>query len=159
MAAIRNTTLIKRFTDFFKLKTGDMLDGDVTPLIVPTVNIQIPSGLMRVAQANLSDGLTGTILTTSLTADTFLVGMSISTAKSVDATSLFSSISGFLFGRPVAVLLRQRYEPLTAGQFYTDFAFPVPVLLARGTIVTLTHSTATASIDSSGFIYFYEVED
>lgn len=55
MAAIRNSSLIKRFTDFFKLKTGDMLDGEVTPLIVPTINFPIPPNIQEIIDVAAND--------------------------------------------------------------------------------------------------------
>lgn len=55
MPAIRNSSLIKRFTDFFKLKVGDGLDNEVTPLIVPTVNMPMPVKLFEIQDVSLND--------------------------------------------------------------------------------------------------------
>lgn len=55
MAAIRNSSLIKRFTDFLRLKTGDMLDGEITPLIVPTINQPVPLRITQIIDVALND--------------------------------------------------------------------------------------------------------
>lgn len=55
MASIRNSSLIKRFTDFFKLKVGDGLDNEVTPLIVPTVNQPLPINIFEVIDVEIND--------------------------------------------------------------------------------------------------------
>lgn len=55
MPAIRNSSLIKRFTDFFKLKVGDMLDGRVTPLIVPTINMPVPKKIVQIIDVEIND--------------------------------------------------------------------------------------------------------
>ena len=160
MGNIRNLQILKTFTDFFKLKIGDPLGDIVGRMIIPVVSVSIPPANVRTANTTLSDGTSATIFTTSLTADTYLTGALISTAKDVNATSLFSSIRAALFGRVATVVLRTRYEPVTVGSnINASLFFKEPILLERGSAITVTNSTAIASIDTSGQIFFYEIED
>jgi len=55
MPAIRNSSLIKRFTDFFKLKTTDMLDSEAGRMLVPVITEPIPLNLTQVIDTALND--------------------------------------------------------------------------------------------------------
>lgn len=47
MPAIRNSELIKKFTDFFRLKTTDMLDSEAGRMLVPVVSVPINPTIVR----------------------------------------------------------------------------------------------------------------
>ncbi len=160
MANIRNLQILKTFSNFFKLKASDSFGDVVGRMIVPVVNTPIPPAQIRQAGATESDGTSATIITTSLTADTFLVAMNLTVAKDVNSTSIISNISGTVQGQSGSAFLTLRYEPLTvASGLISNLALPFPLLLARGTTVTVTNSNGTASIDTTARIYFYEIED
>lgn len=55
MPVIRNSSLIKRFTDYFKLKIGDGLDSEVSPLIVPTINQPLPVNIEQISDLSLNN--------------------------------------------------------------------------------------------------------
>ena len=55
MPAIRNSELIKRFTDYFKLKTTDFLDSEAGRLIVPVVNLPVPRNIVQVSDVVAND--------------------------------------------------------------------------------------------------------
>lgn len=160
MGNIRNLQLLKRFTDLFKLKIGDPLGDRVGEIVVPTVNLPILDRGIQTISNSVSDGTAATIFTTSLVRNTFLVGVGLSLAKDANATSLFSRITARPDGRSGNLeLVRIRTEPLTAGQFTENIQFAHPIKLARGSTVSVTNSTTTASIDTTGIIFFYEEVD
>lgn len=55
MPKIFNLALIKRFTDYFKLKVTDSLDADSSKIIVATVNLPLPVNLLRVIDIETND--------------------------------------------------------------------------------------------------------
>jgi len=55
MPVIRNSILIKRFTDFFKLKRGDTLDSDAGKMLVPVISLSVPPVLKRIVDVALND--------------------------------------------------------------------------------------------------------
>lgn len=59
MPAIRNSELIKKFTDFFRLKTNDMLDSEAGRMLVPVVSVPILPTIVRFTptEAELATGI------------------------------------------------------------------------------------------------------
>lgn len=57
MPLIRNSSLFKRFTDFFKLKTNDFLDSEAGRMLVPVINLPLPPNIIEISDtvANNSD--------------------------------------------------------------------------------------------------------
>jgi len=55
MPVIRNSSLIKKFTDFFRLKVGDGLDSDASQRIIPTVNMPLPKRITVIQDTTLND--------------------------------------------------------------------------------------------------------
>jgi len=55
MPVIRNSFLIKRFTDFFKLKTNDFLDSEAGRMLVPVITEPIPVNIRQLISINLND--------------------------------------------------------------------------------------------------------
>lgn len=156
MPAIRNPSLLKRFTDFLRLKTGDMLDGQVTGLIVPVINIPVDNREIKSESATASDALSATIFTTNAERDTYLIGFDLSIAKSALAPSTNSQIQATPFGEALKAIARINYEPLTAGDHRGNVMLPVPMKLARNSTIAVLNTSATASIDATAIIYFYE---
>ena len=113
----------------------------------------------QVKEVVVSDASTGTFHTTHATKRTFIIGAQISTAKSVASTSIFSKVVIIPAEGVASALLTLRYEPITAASnLSTSIILPHPIELAKSTIIALTNSTAIASIDTAGSIYFYEVD-
>lgn len=63
MPAIRNSSLFKKFTDFFGLKTNDMLDSEAGRMLVPVITHPILPLIVRFAETvtNLTDGIRITV--------------------------------------------------------------------------------------------------
>jgi len=55
MPTIRNLALIKRFTDYFKLKSFDMLDSQAGRMLVPVVNLPVPPNVVQIGDALAND--------------------------------------------------------------------------------------------------------
>jgi hypothetical protein len=128
--------------------------GDV---ILP-VFISNPERLVKWATATASDTSNATILTTSSTKNTFLVGCSLSVSKDAVGASTFSRIITSRFGGGTSDLFTIRYEPTTAGQFTESISFPYPVKLAKGATVVANNASGVASIDTAGTVYYFETE-
>ncbi len=119
----------------------------------PERNILITAG-----QAN--DALTGAILVAKVTKKTFLVGWQISTTKDAIATSVSTILRATAKGNNGAAraFAFHRYEPLTAGSFSHTTILPLPIEIEPGSTIQIENSTAIASIDSVGVIYYYETD-
>lgn len=55
MPLIRNSSLFKRFTDFFKLKTNDFLDSEAGRMLVPVINLPVPPDIKTIIDVALND--------------------------------------------------------------------------------------------------------
>jgi len=159
MAKVERGEVIQEVIRKLRLNSG----LETTPSIVEdkiraVIDVE-PKPMVNTTTGTASDATTATILTTSTSRRSFLTYCSLSVAKSVLATSLFSDIAVFPRGKASSTVLRIRYEPVTAGEFTNSINFDTPIELEPGTIVTVTNTTTTSSIDSSGTVGIYELED
>lgn len=117
-----------------------------------------PERIIRVKNSTASDSVETVMHTTSPVKDTFLLGVSLTIAKDVLATSTASSVVAVPLHTVSSDIIRLRYEPLTAGQFIETVTFPIAIQLDRGSEIKVINSTAVGSIDTTGLIYFYETD-
>jgi len=153
-----NSEVTQKIVKGLKLQgSAEDVPSRVGDVILP-VFISNPDRLIRNESNAANDATSQDIMTTSSVKDTYLVGAEITISKSALATSIFSRLLFTPFGQPARNLLRIRYEPLTAGNFHANITFPFPIRLNRGSVISITNTTATASIDANGTVYFYETE-
>lgn len=158
MTDIQSKEVIDKISEELKIQPAMQIPRELAKNIQLVYNVN-PEHIVQVAGANAIDETSATIINTHAVKKTFLIGFSLSVAKSVLATSLFSTISAVLRNSSSsAELIRLRYEPTTAGQHSVNYTFLIPVELSKSTAITVTNSTAIASIDTVGNIYFYEVD-
>ena len=161
MAKIERSEVLKALQEGLRLDVArEKTPIEVADKILAVFNVN-PERLIQRAGVDSSDTAATTIFTTHATKRTYIVAIHLTTAKSVGSTSLFSEIRGFVFGDSsnARVLFKQRYEPITAGQFTNSLDLSHPIRMEKGKAVQVIASTAIASIDISALIYFYEVEE
>jgi len=159
MVEIQSKEVIDKISDELKIQPALQIPRELGKNIQLTYDLN--SGRnpkVSALGATVSDGTTATIHTTDLNKRTFMVGCSIAMSKDVVATSVHTSIVATVKDLTQQSFLRVRYEPVTAGQFNDNIVFDFPIELEPGTTVTITNTTAIASIDSTGILYFYETD-
>jgi len=158
MAQIQRQEVIQEVVDGLRLDAGrDVIPSRSGDLIQP-VFIANPKVLVDIISGTASDALTATLVTVSDVKKTFLTYLMLSVAKSVGATSTNSRINFFPKGKPLRAGVLIRYEPVTAGDHTQAVSFNPPILLEKGSIITVTNSAAMGSIDASATVGFFEVE-
>lgn len=161
-ATIYNSDLTKELTDGAKIQTAfDKVPNQIAEKVVPTmeVNPKLLYTIDHLPVGSASDAITATIHTAATDKDTYLHYINLTVAKDAVSDSLFTEVRCQPKGKAVSILLRIRYEPTTAGQFTSNLVLPKPILLERGTNITLNNNTATASIDATAIIGITEVEN
>ena len=108
--------------------------------------------------ASCTDATSAVIFTTSSTKDTYLWGGEITTAKDVNATSIFQYIQFVDEGGASKFFCTLRNEPLTATSASTSSFFAIPIKLKRGMAISIISSTAVASIDITASVFIEEVD-
>jgi len=157
---IQSKEIIDKMAEDLKVQPSMLLPRELGKTIMPVFNVNAPP-LIKTAFGGASDSVSTTIHTTSTRRDTFLVAGFLTTTKDVVSTSITSQITFVAFGDTgVNGLVALRYEPVTAqGGMVTQITLPMPgIKLARGTAINVTNSTAIASIDSRGGVFFYETD-
>lgn len=159
MATINNPELIKSIIDKAKINTSiDRVPSVLAEKVVPVMEIASIKKI-KVMEAAASDATTAGFFTTTAAKEIWIVGVLLSITKDAVADSTHSSILATPKESNIPVtLIKIRYEPTTAGEHYKSIMFPNPILIKAGTLISVTNSAATASIDTSGIIYFYETE-
>jgi len=158
MSRINNTETIKRILDDAGIQTAiDKVPQELTEKVLPVL-ISNPIYQVKSKRNSANDQTSALIHSTSSTKRTFLIGASISCSKDVVSDSIKSTVSCTLKGAQSSSILTILYEPTTAASNLSqNITFPIPVELEKGTNINVTNSTATASIDTEGFVYYYEV--
>jgi len=158
MVAIQSKEVIDKISDELKVQPSLDIPRELSKNIQLVYGVNPPIRI-RTLDSTASDSTSSTILTTSTTKRTFLVGVQITTAKDVVSTSIISAILATPIGDSSRTILATRYEPVTAGSnIMAQNTFNSPMELEPGTTVTVINGTAIASIDTSGLIFFYETD-
>lgn len=158
MVDIQSKEVIDKMSQDLKVQPSMMLPRELGKMIIPVYNVNPVAGLFTIRSGTASDATTATIIATSSTKRTFLTSINLSVAKSVASPSIVSTVQAFVIGKGNQNIHQIRYEPLTAGQFTDSITYPIPIELEQGTNVLVTNSSATASIDTTATISFFEVD-
>ena len=156
MAKIYNTKVIKRILKDAKIQTSvddvpDELAGKIVPVLISN-----PLHTIIITNATCSDDNLELIFTASATKKTFISAAILTYTKDVVSDSLSSDIRVIMKTGLERKILVMNYEPLTAGSSTITLAFPVPIELKCGEQLKVANSTATASIDTSATVFYYE---
>jgi len=156
---IQSKEVIDKISDDLKVQPAMSIPRMLADKIQLVYGVNPPKKLKYMSKT-VSDGTTSTVFTTSATRRTFVVAMSLAVAKDVVATSIQSAIRGTPFGDTTRNLLTIRTEPVTVMQGETaNLTIPEGGLeLDKNSLVTVTNSTAIASIDTTASVYFYETD-
>lgn len=158
MVEIQSKEVIDKISDELKIQPSMQIPRELAKQIQLVYGVN-PQRLIQVRNNTASDSTGATIFTTNSERDTFIVGVKITLAKSVLATSTNSTLRAIPFGESTAVFLaRINYEPVTAGEHIIYINFPFPIKISRNSAVTINNGAAVASIDTSGVVYFYETD-
>jgi len=159
MAEISQSAVIEKLIKGLGLQTGkDKIPTEILDKIQPVFNAE-PDKIIKIKNITLADTASGTIHTTSSTRRTFVVGVYLSVSKDAVNDATYSQITGADVLGTTRTFIRKQYEPTTAGQFDTQICLPYGVEMKKGTNISLTNSAATASIDTSAIVYYYEVDE
>jgi len=159
MATINNQSLLKDLINKVKFQLSvDKVPTQLAEKIVPVV-IAEPEKNIRVVSGSLADATSFTLLITSTTKRTFVTSVIITYACSVLSDSKAVTVGAFVKGMASQNLIVLRKEPLTALQESAGTNYLLPIELEKGSIVTIGSDTATASIDVSVSMTYYELED
>lgn len=155
MVDIQNSKITDRMLEETKAQPYFELPKKIMDSIQPVLIVN-PIDRVFLLDAVLSDATSGAIFTTRTDRDTFVLAASLSTTKSVLALSTRSFITCFPFASPSKAIIGLMYEPVTAGSSQTSLNLQEPLKLERGSVISVTHSNATASIDSIATIILKE---
>ena len=157
MATINNAQLIKNLIDTAKINiSAERVPSQLAEKIVPVLEVK-PQPQIKLSALTLSDATTGTMFTTHATKRTFVIAAAISTTKDAISNAHFSGIGVNAFGKSALLLVGIQFEPLTAQSNLSQvISLPFPIELEKNTIVNVYNSSATASIDTQGVVYYYE---
>ncbi len=153
--------VVDKMSEELKIQPALLLPKKIVDSIQPVYVVNPVPGHSATAQiksATISDLTLGVIHTTHIKKETFLVGAILSISKDVVSNSLFASIKITPIGSTSLPVIRIRFEPITAGEHTQTINFPVPIKLERGTTIEIENQSATASIDISASVNFYEVD-
>ena len=160
LAEIHNAELIQNIIKQAKIQIQtDKVPTQLAEKVVPVLVAATPERLIQFKANSASDATTANIHTTHSSKETYLMGIQMTIAKDAVSDSIISSVRATPFGSADLGLLAIRYEPTTASSALNEsIFFPIAMKLEKATTITVTNSTATASIDTTATIFYYEVD-
>lgn len=159
MSIIYNEEIMKKILRETRLQQlRDKIPNELADKILPTLNVN-PDKSIKITNALSSDATSANIKILSTTKDTYIVGVELAVSKDAVSDSLQVAIRGEVFGLSPFNLTTMRLEPTTAAQNLNSYrVFPFPIKMKKGSTISLTSSTATASIDLMATLFYYEVD-
>jgi len=158
MAKIRNIFLLKRFTDFLRLKVGDMLGAEVSPIIIPTINIPVDNRVVEIRSGARATTGTTTIFTTDERRRTFLTGITLMNQSDVTADNTAIAVQATEKGKTQINFLNLRKITLTAFNGITNLILDPPVELEPNTTIAISSTFTVGASTSAATITFFEEE-
>jgi hypothetical protein len=158
MVEHQSKEVIDKLSRDLKIQPALSLPKNVVNSVQPIFNVN-PDRELKAVLGSAIDAASNTIFTTDSKKETYIAGVGVTVSKDASATSNLTTVRAIPYGASsTSYIFAMRYEPLTAGQFTSYFTFPHPMRIKKGSTVTITNSTAIASIDASAVIYYYEID-
>jgi len=160
MAQINNGELIKGMRDNAKILQNESAPNQLAEKVVPVMETN-PLLLRRInihKLANAANATSATIYTTPTDRDFYLTSVSLDLIKDVTATSLNSSVNVTVKGGVSQAILVLRTTTLTIETQNAVLLLPIPMLLERGSNITVTNTTNVANVTASAIITGYVVD-
>lgn len=157
MVDIQSKEVIDKISDELKVQPALSIPRNISKDIQLSYNVN-PTYINKTAAVNLSDSASATIRTTDSEKDTFLTSVYLTVTKDAISDSLFSQITAVLETGETSTILLIRYEPTTTGSFHQQLVLTRPIKLKKNSQILFLHNTATASIDGTAVINYYETD-
>lgn len=155
---IQSKEVIDKISDELKVQPAFEIPRALADKIQLVYAVNPPHIIQRKA-TSASDDASANMFTVSDTKNTYIIAAGLTVAKDVNATSLFSDIVVQIEGEGSGLtILRLRYEPVTVGNLSETISLSEPILVKKGSTITVTNSTAVGSIDTTGWIFYYETD-
>lgn len=139
----------------------DRIPTELAEKVVPVleVNPKLLRNCNIVKSTSAVNSTSGTLYTTPTNQDFYLCAAELSVIKDATATSTSSTITCTPKGGAASIILRIMGLTLTAQENSISISLRFPILLERGTTITVTNSTNVGNVSSSGTIFGYVVEN
>lgn len=159
MVDIQSKEVIDKMSEELKVQPAMALPRKLNDSIQPVYNVNPFSHKLKLTGGGPSDATSSIIHTCSTEKDTYLVAVNMSTQKSALHDGNTSAVRITTDQQTAFPILLTRYEPLTAASnIGQEFALPIPIKLKRGSNITCTNETATASVDTRCVVIYYETD-
>lgn len=162
MTLINTSEVTDRIVKNLNIQTVETIPKELEPKIQLTCETN-PAKLRRtntIYTGTCSNATSATVTTLPTTKDFFITGIQLSMIKDVTSTSVYVRVLGTAAYTGQGVTLA--YIPsftLTAHNEAISISLPYPIQMARGSVITIGHSTNVANMISNVVIYGYFVEN
>lgn len=162
MATIYNSDLTKELVQGAKIQQAtDRIPSQLGDVVIPVMEVN-PKLLRRVNVIKVAAAInatSSTVYTTPTDKDFYLTAGSLSVVKDATATSVASTLTATTDFDTGVSILRIATLTLTVQNDTQTQSWIPPILLKRGTNITVTNSTATGNVTAVACIQGYTVEN
>lgn len=162
MARIDRSEIMDKLKEGLRLNPAlDKIPNELASKIVPVFEVS-EKKILKSVNASSADSASTLLHATRIGVRTFIKSLNLQVSKDVVSDSTFSFITGIPKSQSAAkTLIYVRHEPLTAASNlsnYQEYDFDGFELQPNTSILFGTNS-ATASIDISAVMVYYEIEE
>lgn len=158
MVEIQSKEVIDQISDDLKVQPALQIPRKLGNQIDLSYNVN-PLPDMQVRSAAFADSTSGTIHTAHATKETWVVGGILTVSKDAANDAIQSELEITPHNSGQKELIIMRYEPSTAASNLNQVVIlPYPIKVKKSSVIQITNNTATASIDTSGVVFFYETD-
>jgi len=150
-----NTSITLWLQRIFSFK-GIAPTDEVSEMIQPVVVVEPGVDIAR--SVNLTNGTAATIFTTPADKDFYLISATVAVIKDVTSTSTGTFVQVFMPDGTGNAILRIPGITLTPQSGQMSISYPVPIRLARNTVISVNNTTATANISAQACITGFTME-
>lgn len=160
MVSINNSQVVRDLADITQIQQVEGVPAQLSTAIAGTIELNpyITAKCLEVRNQTASNATSGTLLTTDSNKSTYLVSCSLGVIKDALSPSTESSILTTINGTARRVIMIPSIAT-TAQNDTVSMSFPRPLKIDKGVTVTVTNSSATATIKASATIAYFEVDE
>jgi hypothetical protein len=162
-ARIYNSDLNKELREGARLQEGQgSIPSEIAERVIPVmeVNPKLLRKINIIAKGEADNSVSEIIYTTPADSDFYMNSIQISMIKDVNSTSTKSYIQGVIDGETSARIFAMiKSISLTVQQSNYSVSFPIPVKMAKNSVISINNTTNVATVRAMGIITGYLVNN
>lgn len=158
MVENQNKKVLNEMSEKTKVSNLAELPKNIANSIQPVLDVSSPIDEHKIGTTSANTSGTHNMLTTPSDKDFYLTAVQLSYQKDAACDSTVVQINCTPKGSAATQILKSRKLTLTAGTESLSFSLPIPVLLERASLVSITGTFTVGNMNMAGTCVGYTVD-